>query len=263
MLFIMLKQAIRARRMGVQGGGISALPEKLAASVDVRLGAKVDEVRQRPGGGYLVRAVVDGQEHLLTADGIVCATTATQVPLMLPELGPEQHAFFSSIRYSTTVCVALPSGGDCLAPYDGVLFPRRETRQLAAATRRSADGSRYGLRDVLLLFATSEGACALQDADDETVVSSLVADLLKAMPALHLERNPRSATLRRWPEALPIFDVGHLHALRRFAQGELESGALVFAGDYLGGPFIEGAVTSGLAAAARLLDRLLGPERAT
>ena len=32
--------------------------------------------------------------------------------------------------------------------------------------------------------------------------------------------------------------------------------AEILAGDYLGGPFIEGAVTSGLDAARRLLDRL-------
>jgi oxygen-dependent protoporphyrinogen oxidase len=261
MLFIMLKRSIRARRICVGGGRISALPERIAASVEVRLGARVDEVRHRPGGGYLVRAFLDGQDHLLGADGVVCATTATQVPPMFPELSPEQRVFFASIRYSATVTVALPSKSGCLSPYNGVLFSRRETRQLAAATQRSADGRRSSSGDMLVLFATSESARALQDADDDTVVSTLVAELLKAMPAFHPELEPQSAILRRWPEALPIFDVGHLHALRRFAQGEFETGALVFAGDYLGGPFIEGAVTSGMAAAARLLDRLPDLER--
>jgi oxygen-dependent protoporphyrinogen oxidase len=261
MLFIMLKGGIGVRRMRLRGEHISALPEKVSAALDVQLGARVNEVRRRTGGGYLVRTVVDGQEHLVAADGIVCATTASPVPLMMPELNPEQRAFFTSIRYSTTVSVALACQGSGLAPYNGILFPRRETHHLAAATQRSADGIERSGSNLLVLFATSEGARSLRDADDETVVATLIADLRKAVPAFDPGFQPRAATLRRWPEALPIFDVGHLRALKRFAQGEFETGALVFAGDYLGGPFVEGAVTSGLEAATRLLDRLRDGER--
>jgi oxygen-dependent protoporphyrinogen oxidase len=257
MLFIMLKQAVGMRRVPVPGGRISALPEALARTVEVRLGAKVREVRPRPEGGYTVVAVIDGLEHRLTADGVVCGTTATQVPLLLPELSDEQREFFGAIRYSATVCVAIPTRGRVLRPYTGVLTPRRETRDLAAATCRSADGARPdSARDVLVLYASSDGARRLSTSDAPEIADALLADLRTAVPGFDAELELASAAVQRWPEALPIFDVGHLRALRHFAEGRYEIGSLVFAGDYLGGPFVEGAVNSGLDAAQRLLARL-------
>jgi predicted NAD/FAD-dependent oxidoreductase len=46
--------------------------------------------------------------------------------------------------------------------------------------------------------------------------------------------------------------------LREFEDGLIEdqSQALAFAGDYLGGPYMEGAFTSGMKAADRLCERL-------
>ncbi|HJQ09069.1 MAG TPA: FAD-dependent oxidoreductase [Candidatus Saccharimonadales bacterium] len=71
----------------------------------------------------------------------------------------------------------------------------------------------------------------------------------------HDESNPPIASyIQRWPEALPLFDVGHLKHLGSFEKGKIEEPGktIVFAGDYLGGPFMEGAFTSGLRAAERL-----------
>jgi protoporphyrinogen/coproporphyrinogen III oxidase len=55
-----------------------------------------------------------------------------------------------------------------------------------------------------------------------------------------------------------MFDVGHCKRLRAFETGEVEdqNQAIVFAGDYIGGPFMEGAYTSGQRAANRLTTRL-------
>jgi oxygen-dependent protoporphyrinogen oxidase len=260
MLFIMLKQAATLRRVPVPGGRIAALPTALARAVPVQLSAEVREVRPQAGGGYNVRADIDGTTQTLTADGVVCATTATQVPLLLPELTDEQRGFFGAIRYSTTVSVAIPARGPVLRPFSDVLLPRRETPDLAAATRRLTDNPQPGSRrDVLLLFASSDGALRLASADAATVTETLLADFRAAVPAFDTELEPARSAVQRWPEALPVFDVGHLRALRRFKDGRYEAGSVVFAGDYLGGPFIEGAVASGLAAADRLLARMRSP----
>jgi protoporphyrinogen/coproporphyrinogen III oxidase len=78
-------------------------------------------------------------------------------------------------------------------------------------------------------------------------------------PAL-LIGNPKpiATNIQRWREALPLFDVGHFRRLKAFENGEIEDikQPITFAGDYIGGPFIEGAFTSGLRAAERLDIRL-------
>lgn len=60
--------------------------------------------------------------------------------------------------------------------------------------------------------------------------------------------------VQKWTEALPEYNVGHMKLLKAFNDCDIEgkSDKLVFAGDYLGGPFIEGAITSGFLAADRL-----------
>ncbi len=60
--------------------------------------------------------------------------------------------------------------------------------------------------------------------------------------------------IHRVPLALPECDVGHYQRLKMFADGKIEPSRVAFAGDYLGGPFIEGAITSGIRAADRLLQ---------
>jgi protoporphyrinogen oxidase len=67
-----------------------------------------------------------------------------------------------------------------------------------------------------------------------------------------------STVVQQWPEALPIFSQGYYGKLKDFAEGKIErhEGTLVFAGDYLGGPLMEGAFTSGRLAAQRLHTRL-------
>ena len=59
-------------------------------------------------------------------------------------------------------------------------------------------------------------------------------------------------TLARWPRALPVFDVGYLRSLAKF-RPSLRGSTLALAGDYLRGPYIEGAARSGLEAANSII----------
>lgn len=251
MLFIMLKQAPKLRYVALPGGSVPALPRRLAESLPVRLGWDVREVGPRAEGGYTVRAMAGDAERLLAADGVVCAAPATAVPAMVPELTPVQREFFDPVRYSSTLCAIVPSRGAPVSPYSGLLVPRGEARHLAAVTRR-VDGERHAL----VLFASTEGARRLAGASDARAVDTLLAELRAADPGFRAGLDRENAVVQRWPEALPVFDVGHLTRLRHFHEGRYETGRLVFAGDYIGGPFVEGAVASGLDAAARLAARL-------
>lgn len=257
LLFLLLKQALAFRDMVVPAGGMAVLPQRLAEGAEVRLGAEARQVRSNGHGRYEVLVRDRGGEGWLAADGVVCATTATAVAGMCPDLSPAQRAFFQAVRYSASICVALPTGAAASTLVRSILVPRREARRLAAVTVRSARGPEpRSSRAVATLYASDVGARALLGADDQKVGAGLLADLRAAVPAFGDGWEPSGGIVQRWPEALPTFDVGYLRRLRRFADGGLDSGGIVFAGDYLGGPFVEGAVGSGLAAAARLLAHL-------
>jgi predicted NAD/FAD-dependent oxidoreductase len=59
----------------------------------------------------------------------------------------------------------------------------------------------------------------------------------------------------RWPEAVPRFPVGSLRCAWLRHPELLHPGRIVFAGDYLAAPHLEGALRSGRAAARTLLAR--------
>jgi oxygen-dependent protoporphyrinogen oxidase len=97
---------------------------------------------------------------------------------------------------------------------------------------------------------------------EDQALALLLTDLRQAGAEYEVADRVLFSRAFRWPHALPYFDVGHIRRLSKFAGGEIETGRVVFAGDYLGGPFIEGAVTSGQAAARRLLESFQRHERA-
>ena len=190
----------------------------------------------------------------LQADGIVCATTASVVSKIIPGLTSEQKNFFDSIGYSSTAVLAqVYLVGQTLGD-KGLAFPRSEGSRLAAITvspEKTDEGFKfatvkaYASGDFSEIQAMSDKAAEVQLLNERSSYDSIV-----------LARNAQPITthFQKWPEALPIFEQGHFHKLRLFADGKIENqnDGIVFAGDYLGGPFMEGAFTSGLEAAKRL-----------
>ncbi len=239
-------------------GGLQQIPEKAAEKSELLLGHTVMRVEQTPTG-YSVIAEYGGKEQIVQADGVICATTATVVPEIFSDLTDLQKNFFKSVQYSSGALTARTYRQDQTRGDRAIAFPRVEGTELSAVTLSPEPGSGNATYATVKTYASGAIAAKLGGLSDRELQDSLAA----AMSPVHdlvLVGKPRPVAthVQRWQEALPFFDVGHFKRLRQFANGGIEdqNQPVTFAGDYIGGPFMEGAFTSGIQAAERLDARL-------
>jgi oxygen-dependent protoporphyrinogen oxidase len=254
MLLMVVKFMLRNGSFSLEGG-MQQLPEALARGCEVRLGTKVDHLKAANSAYELAVTGPNGPDRI-AADGIVCATTASAVPMIM-ELQPDRKVFFESIKYSATAVAVRHYREPVSLPAGAVAFPRPEHLPAAAITRANEAGSSDNGKSTNFVkcYASGDLGPQLEAASDQEIINLLAPEKLLHDPAL---AKADDTELQRWPEALPLFETGHFRRLRLFASGRIENPhtPVVFAGDYLGGPFIEGAVTSGLQAGERLLTRI-------
>jgi protoporphyrinogen/coproporphyrinogen III oxidase len=258
MLLISVRASLGMRRLLTLRGGLGALPAAMAGKLDVRLDANVRAVR-RDGSRHEVTVRFGDRKERLLADAVVCATPAHVARQLVHGLEPGCATFLDTVDYAPTVVAAVAVGRRLPDRRYGLLFPRAESTHLGLASvasaahlpRRAKDGN-----DLLGLYASGAGGRRLLAADDRDAVAAMLDDVRRAGAAYDPGRDVLFERVHRWQAAVPEFPAGHLCRLGAFLREAPWPPRLAFAGDYLGGPSIEGAVTSGVRAADRLLPEL-------
>lgn len=257
MLLIILKAMLKGGTKRLSGG-LQQMPEKAAEGCDVFVDCEVRSIQKDTDQGYIVKAQYQNSIMQLKADGIVCATTASAVTKIIPDLSIAQKEFFDSIRYSSTAVVSQLYDANQTEGDKGLAFPRIENSQLAAITVTPEKAKNGSVLGSVKAYASGSSE-QLKSLSGQEIIQRLL-DERSAFDdtVLNADVQATATYFQKWPEALPIFDQGHFHKLCLFADGKIEQphSKLVFAGDYLGGPFMEGAFTSGLQAADRLHKQL-------
>jgi oxygen-dependent protoporphyrinogen oxidase len=257
MLFLLLKAGLGMSLFTLRRG-MGQLPKAMAIDLLVHRDAEVMSVIQDAPGRYVLEVSMHGQKSRFSADGVVCATPATTIPALFPDLSARQRAFFEAIRYSAGLNAAMSLNYRLPPTPYGFVCSDREMKYLGAVNIQSAKNPEQvpDRQDLIELFSSGFAGQELLSEDDEAIQAKLWADLQQTGLTHDLNDKRLSCRIYRWQQALPEFDVGHFTRLSAFVEGEIEFGNIVFAGDYLGGPFIEGAITSGMQAADRLSERL-------
>jgi len=250
-----LRQLAAGSRLQSFDGGVGSFTRALAARLAVRVGCEVFSVETETAGAR-VRYRTQGRERRVLADAAVVAVPGPFVAGLCPKLTPDERGFLEGVEYNRGAVVHLllerpPAALDRLY---GVSFPRAAGLDLyglcADHHKPGAAPAGAGLVNAALSQAAAE---RLWEAPDASVAQH-VLEQLSATPLGRLEAV--GFAVHRWPEMLPLFSPGYLPRLARFLTRMDRSPRLAFAGDYLVGPWAEGAVSSGLRAAREIAAEL-------
>jgi oxygen-dependent protoporphyrinogen oxidase len=253
MLTVLTRTSFHKGRTYTLKHGLQQIPETLAAGCTILLNTEVQNVTSKQDGLY--ELTIKDSEPLLV-NGVVCTTTASVALKIIGDLNAVQKSFLSGIAYSKTVVVANTYKQSKDLPNFELAYPRAEAKPMTAITMQTIADGDGGYDRVVKAFASGEIAEKLLTANDDEVDKQLTLTDL-ALPHVGSNKASHSRFIKRWHEALPIFNVGYFKRLKGFKENEKQSRkALVFAGDYIGGPYIEGAITSGIEAGEQLHLRL-------
>jgi predicted NAD/FAD-dependent oxidoreductase len=220
--------------------GMTSVPKALAEGLDVRLETRITAVRREEDvwlleseGGDSFRASallmtppVPQTLELLVAGGVL--------------LPPDLHATLQSVTYAPCLALMLLLDGPSAVPAPGGL------QLMSEPVFWIGDNYQKGI---------SPGAHALTihgapqfSQDNWGADTAVIAALLMNAAEPWLGSAVRAWDLHRWRYSLPLTPLP-----QRFL-ALTDGPPLLFAGDAFGGPRVEGAALSGLAAAAALLE---------
>jgi len=238
-------------------GGNGELTRALARQVTVRAGCEAIAVETETDGAR-VRYRRGGRDGAVFADAVVIAVPGSEVAGLCAKLTPAERGFFEQVRYARGIVahLLLPRVPRPLPP-GGLAFPRRAGFDLyGLAVDHHKPGVAppgAGLVNAALCDTASERLWHEEDA----AVAELVLANLARTPIGRLE--PSEVVVHRWPAMLPCFYSGYLKQLASFQRRMERSPRMAFAGDYLLGPTVEAALTSGMRAATEISRALSRP----
>lgn len=245
-------------------GGMGRLVEALSvgSGATIRRHAPVAALR-RTRSGWQVE--VGGSEPtVLSADGVIVATPASEMAALLRGVAPFAAAQIGAVPYAQVAVITflLSQGSGRLPGGSGFLVPPTEGRLVKASTFSSqkwrslgdAAGEGAVLRCSIGRFGEEE---ALQRSDDE-LASAAWAELRQATG---LRGRPTDSRVTRWSPALPQYLVGHPDRVVQIRDAVRGMPGLALAGAALDGVGVPAVIASAEAAAVTALAGMAEVQR--
>lgn len=226
-------------------GGLSQLPKTLALDLN-RLHVQVEiATATRDEQGWILQ---DQEGNLFTCNHLILTPPVPQTIQLLDngatELAANERAILERISYAPCLAGMFLVDGQVNLPSPGAIQRKNSNVHWIADNRAkgiSPDAT------VITVHANERYSRQMWDASDEHILSALRSNLQLFMDA---GANIVEEQLKRWRYSAVLVT----HSERYLVTNDAPHA--IFAGDAFGGPRVEGAFLSGMAAARALLDML-------
>jgi protoporphyrinogen oxidase len=232
LLYLLLAKHMQATGMFTLRGGLGVLVQALAEHASIRH-RPVDQIAAS-GSEYEI-----ADEYFTHVVVAVPGNAVLRIRGIEEVLGAEDIEFFEGCRYQRTVAVAVktarPLDGHCYA----VSIPRVAKMNACTITFHDFIDSSC--------IEAGTGALSVIGGGDDVSESELLSDLQRIYPC-----HPIYTETTILPTSAVKFPPGRFRDIAAFESRPRRPG-LFFCGDYLMGPFVEAAISTGIGAAERVL----------
>jgi oxygen-dependent protoporphyrinogen oxidase len=240
--------------------GMATLPETLVARLgaSIRKGAEV--VAMARNGSAWRLALASGES--IDADAVICAAPAFAASRVLANVAPAAAKILGGISYASAATVNLTfRESDFNGPPRafGFVVPAIERRRIIAGSFSSFKFEGRAPSGAILARAFVGGELSremMRLSDDEIVAA--VRDEFRDL--LGVSAAPGFAQVRRWPDSMPQYDVGHLNRVAEIERTVAELPAFAIAGAAYRGVGIPDCIGSGERAADAIFAKLSPPK---
>jgi oxygen-dependent protoporphyrinogen oxidase len=245
------------------GEGLDALPRRLAREIgDVRTGVFCHRVAR-----FGNRFVVETGSGAVEADRLVVAVPADVAARLLDDLTGGASRLFGEIPYAPVAVVSLGVRREDVAhPLDGFgfLVPRKEGLCILGCLFTSTlfPGRAPDGHAALVAFVGGRTHPEIVTRDDEEIYTTVRAELGRA---LGLRGTPVFHHVRRWPRAIPQYELGHGRFVARAEEIERDAPGLRISGNFLRGISVPDCIRNATALAGEISQEIsaaaAGPPR--
>lgn len=226
-------------------GGLNALPKYLAKGLNnVRVGMRVVTATCDENGWILQ----DEEGDLYLSKALIMTPPVPQALQILDEgatlLSREDQATLNSIEYAPCLAGMFWVEGRFTLPPPGAIQRRSGNITWVADNRQKGISPEA---TIVTVHASETYSTQMWNAPDERIIKALRTDIQLFMDP---KAQIKDAQLKRWRYSRPLSTYEGRCLVAD------NSPPLIFAGDAFGGPRVEGAVLSGLAAGHTMLERI-------
>lgn len=237
--------------------GNGSLADALARKHDVRYGHAVENIAA-DGDGVTVEYQTGETKHAERFAACVIATPAPAALKLYPAMAGAQRRFIEAIRFTSIVCVHLALSNRPANQETALMFPECETDDVAVVyvNHNKAPGRVPAGKGSLSVYFTQEWSMENFDLADDKLIELALTRLAPHYD--NVKALIEDAFVHRWPSFIMDATPGMYTLMDDYQKSLTDNppARIQLAGDFMPNPGINQAISSGAAAAQRIVAAL-------